>query len=127
MKLTSFVFSFLLFQLPYLGNSQKNITIEDKIIYKRVEINYTNEDTFSQIAKLGIDLLCGLQVSRDDRGYKKIILEVSAREYKMLLMEGFNPIILIDDLSAYYAKRNMQTLLDAKKQLEKMKSEIRQN
>jgi len=115
-----FSLSLIFVQLSYAQNK----TIERSIInikYKKVEIPFTSNDIFSQIAKLGIDVHCGVSVT-DLQNSKIITLEVSEIEYKSLQSAGLNPNIVIDDLSDYYAKRNIKELPVAKKQLTKMKA-----
>jgi len=89
--------------------------------YKKVEINLLTENTIEQIGKLGIDVQCGVHLSHDHTKRETVTLEVSDYEYKQLVQKGLNPAILIDDLSTFYAKRNLTDLASAKQKLVRKK------
>jgi len=122
-RFTVFLLSLIFVQLSYA----KDKTIEKSTIsinYKKVEVPFTSEDIFVQIAKLGIDVQCGVSVTGHQNS-KIITLEVSQSEYNLLLNAGLNPKVIINDLSDYYSKRNIQDLPNAKKKLKKMKSDAK--
>jgi len=95
--------------------------------YKKVAVGLLSDDTFDQIAKLGIDVHCGVHLSHNHTQGEMLSLEVSDYEYNQLVERGLNPTVLIDDLSNFYAKRNLADLPAAKKALSNKKAASQAN
>jgi len=95
--------------------------------YKKVAVGLHSDDTFDQIAKLGIDVHCGVHLSHNHTQGEMLSLEVSDYEYNQLVERGLNPTVLIDDLSNFYAKRNLADLPAAKKALSNKKAASQAN
>jgi len=92
--------------------------------YKRIEIRIQQHDDFTTIGQLGIDLKCGAHLEEDHEHHEDVLtLEVSDTEYQALQSQNIKTTILIDDLSSFYAKRNVKDLPQALKELEKAKQE----
>ena len=103
--------------------------------YKKVEITIENDTAFETLGKLGIDLVCGshLEGGHDTHGTHNhdghshaaelLTLEVSSAEYQAIVDNNFKVEVLIDDLSTFYAKRNLKDLPKALAELKKAKQE----
>jgi len=113
------VFTFLFVCVFILNNNfaQSNIPI-----YKKVEITINDDSDIQKIAESGVDLQCGIHLEeRNDVRFLQLVL--SEYEYEIIQQKNLTTNVLIENLSRYYAERNVAALPAAIAQLEQAKAE----
>ncbi len=87
-----------------------------QLIYKQVEIVMDDDSDLERIATLGIDLICGANMTHKN-GKHLVTLELSTDEIALLENDNLQPKILIEDLADFYAKRAVRDLPKAREDL----------
>ncbi|MDI5896237.1 M14 family zinc carboxypeptidase [Flavobacterium algoritolerans] len=91
-------------------------------IAKRVSISKPSQSQLLQIKDAGIDLSCGAIFSEDN-----LTLELDSQELKSLEKAKIDYTIIINDLKAYYEKVTKKELPKAKRELDELKKQSKNN
>ena len=92
------------------------IFAQTDIIYSRVELPVGLDD-FELLSEFGVDFECGATIDTDETGRTSLTLELNQEEIRLLENAGLSPRVLIEDVSRYYAERNVADLPLARAQV----------
>lgn len=112
---------FLLFVLaffltPSLFSQVTDLSSDEIVLYYRISIEEPSTTLLNTLSEMGIDLSCGAIFNQNS-----LQLELDNRSLLLLDKKEIAYSILIKDLTSYYAKKALEDLPKAKKELEALK------